>query len=311
MFEKISVSNSYCTFNFYNTPWDIPKIIALGGITIQKKGVDISEMNGSVDFVALKNAGVEFVIIRCGFGSDYTNQADKRFEENVNKAQAANMPWGVYLYSYATNTSMAKSEAQHTLRLLNGRKPLYGVWYDVEDSSQAGSDLVSICQAYCGALEATGLYCGIYSMLSWLNGKLNSAQLDKYDKWVAQWSDSCDYRKNYGIWQYTDRLVIAGKTFDGNWAYKDYPAMVQAMSGAGKEEPEMTEAQIKEIAAKAIEEYFAKLAAKPTSDWAQEAVSFVQAEGLMNGDAEGGFRPQSPITREEVATVLQNAFQNS
>ena len=71
------------------------------------KGVDISEMNGSVDFAALKSAGVEFVIIRCGFGSDYINQDDKRFEENIRKAEAAGMPWGAYLYSYATTTSMA------------------------------------------------------------------------------------------------------------------------------------------------------------------------------------------------------------
>lgn len=86
------------------------------------KGVDISEMNGSVDFSALKNAGVQFVIIRCGFGSDYTNQDDKRFAENVKKAEAAGMPWGAYLCSYATTNAMAKSEAQHTLRVLNGKK---------------------------------------------------------------------------------------------------------------------------------------------------------------------------------------------
>lgn len=164
------------------------------------KGVDISEMNGSVDFSALKNAGVQFVIIRCGFGSDYTNQDDKRFAENVKKAEAAGMPWGAYLCSYATTNAMAKSEAQHTLRVLNGKKPAYGVWYDVEDASQSGADLVSICETYCIAIEAAGLYCGIYPMLAWMNGKLNSSRLDKYDKWVAQWSSSCDYAKPYGMW---------------------------------------------------------------------------------------------------------------
>lgn len=188
------------------------------------KGVDISVHNGNVDFQALKNAGIEFVIIRCGYGSDYTHQDDERFAENVRKADTAGMPWGVYLYSYATTTAMAKSEAQHTLRLLNGRKPAYGVWYDVEDKSQVNVDLVSICETYCNAIEAAGLYCGIYSMLSWFNGKLNSSRLDKYDKWVAQWSDSCEYKKPYGIWQFTDKLTIGGKVFDGNWAYKDYPS---------------------------------------------------------------------------------------
>lgn len=266
-------------------------------------------MNGSVDFTALKNAGVEFIILRCGFGSDYASQDDKRFAENVEKAEAAGLPWGAYLYSYATNTAMAQSEAQHTLRMLNGKKPLYGVWYDVEDSSQSQADLVSICETFCEAMESAGLYCGIYSMLAWMNGKLNHSRLDKYDKWVAQWSNSCDYQKAYGMWQYTDSLVIAGKTFDGNWAFKDYPAMVQAMGATGKEEPELTEAQVKEIAVKAIQSYFEELAAKPASTWAQDAVTYVQTAGLMNGDTDGNFRPQSPITREEVAAVFQNLLQ--
>lgn len=196
------------------------------------KGVDISEMNGSVDFQALKNAGIQFVIIRCGFGSDYTNQDDKRFAENVRKAEAAGMPWGAYLYSYATTDSMAQSEAQHTLRLLNGKKPLYGVWYDVEDKSQAGADLVSICETYCNAMEKAGVYCGIYSMLSWMESKLNSTRLDKYDKWVAQWASACTYGKPYGIWQYTDNWTIGGKAFDGNWAYKDYPSLTKGDSMA-------------------------------------------------------------------------------
>ena len=197
------------------------------------KGVDLSEMNGAVDFQALKNAGVQFVILRCGYGSDFTHQDDKRFGENVAKAQAAGLPWGCYLYSYAVDRDMARSEAAHTLRLLDGRKPPYGVWYDVEDPSQAGADLVGICEAYCGAVEAAGLYVGIYSMLSWLNGKLNSSRLDRYDKWVAQWNSTCDYQKPYGIWQFTDRWSIGGKLFDGNYAYKDYPALT---GGAEQEE---------------------------------------------------------------------------
>ena len=69
-------------------------------------------------------------------------------------------PGGCYLYSYAVDRDMARSEAAHTLRLLGGRKPPYGVWYDVEDPSQAGADLVGICEAYCGAVEAAGLYVG-------------------------------------------------------------------------------------------------------------------------------------------------------
>lgn len=68
----------------------------------------------------------------------------------------------------------------------------------------------------------------------------------------------------------------------------------------------MTEAQVKEIAQKAIEEYFTGLAKKNTSDWADDAVNYVKEKGYMNGDADGNFRPQSPITRQEVAATIKN-----
>ena len=143
-------------------------------MALPKRGIDISEFNGSVDIAALQGQ-VDFVIIRCGYGSDYANQDDPQFEANVKKCQAAGIPWGTYLYSYAKTKAMAQSEAAHTLRLLQGRRPPYGVWYDVEDSSlPSGEALIDNVVAYCQALEAAGLYCGVYASLSWWEGRLNS-----------------------------------------------------------------------------------------------------------------------------------------
>lgn len=215
-------------------------------------GVDISDNNGSVDFAALKGAGVKFVLIRCGYGDNIASQDDSQFFENIRKARAAGMPYGVWLYSYAMNTAQAKSEAAHVLRLLGQiERPAYGVWFDMEDADgykakrgmPSNDTLVKICEAFCVELEAQGYYTGIYAALSWLEDQLNDPRLDKYDKWVAQWNSTCDYRKPYGIWQYTDKLYIGGRRFDGNYAYKDYPALI-----AKKEEPELTKAEIQQIA---------------------------------------------------------------
>lgn len=266
------------------------------------KGVDISVHNGSVDFTALKAAGIQFVIIRCGYGSDFTYQDDERFAENVRKAEAAGIPWGTYLYSYALDRDMAKSEARHVLRLLSGKKPAYGVWYDVEDQQQSKADLVSICEAFCTAIEAAGLYVGVYSALSWWNTKLNNSRLDQWDKWVAQWNNVCEYAKPYGIWQNTDRLTIGGKTFDGNFAYKDYPALTGAAKKKEEESEMFTYEQWKEYQAR----YEKEQAAKPVSGWAEQAVEHVKETGAMVGDGNGKFRPQSPVTRQELAQVLYN-----
>lgn len=195
------------------------------------KGVDISEMNGSVDFAALKRAGVKFVIIRCGYGSDYPGQQDAEFERNVRKAEAAKMPWGVYHYSYAKSAAGGKAEAAHALRLIGNRKPAYGVWYDMEDNSTIGGDLAGAAEAFCSAVKAKGLHAGVYANLNWWENYLTSPVFDKYDRWCAQYNDCCQLRKPYSIWQYTDKLVIGGKAFDGNWACNDFSNVPEKEEG--------------------------------------------------------------------------------
>lgn len=268
---------------------------------MQRKGVDISEMNGTVDFQALKRAGVEFAIIRCGYGSNITEQDDERFAENARKAETAGMPWGTYLYSYAINRDMAESESQHVLRLLAGRKPAYGVWYDVEDIQQSAADLVSVCEAFCKAIESAGLYVGIYSMLSWMESKLSSSRLDRWDKWIAQWNSECTYRKPYGMWQYTDNFTIGGKAFDGNYAYKDYPKIT-------KGEPELTKAEIQQIA----RDEYARI--NPTyntieqipSYWREDIKALVE-HGIIVGSGNG----KLSLTHSEakMAVIVRRALQ--
>ena len=214
-------------------------------------GVDLSENNGAVDFAALQAAGAEFVLLRCGYGNDLAGQDDKRFLENVRKARDFGLPWGAYLYSYAMTAGEAESEAAHALRLLEqAGKPPYGVWFDMEDADgykaargmPSNGELVEFCRIFCQRMEAAGYYAGVYASASWFTHQLNSPKLDPYDKWVAHWAAQCGYQGSYGIWQHTDRWVIGGKAFDGNWAYKDYPAL----TGTGdKEESAMTETQVR------------------------------------------------------------------
>ncbi len=188
------------------------------------KGVDISgPIRISPD--QLRAAGVEFVLCKTGFGSDYPGQQDSGFQGNVEMLEAAGIPWGAYHYSYAKDKQGGIREAQHCLRLLGGRKPLYGVWFDMEDESTLGGDLPGAAQGFCSTMEEAGLYCGVYASTSWWQDYLTDPVFDRWDKWVAQYHKECQYQGSYGIWQYTDALEIGGQTFDGNWAYKNYPAI--------------------------------------------------------------------------------------
>ncbi len=189
-------------------------------------GIDVSQFNGNLDINALRGK-VDFIIIRCGWGSDSPAQDDTQYLANVRKCLAAGIPFGVYLYSYARNLSMANSEARHTLRLLQGLQPLYGVWYDVEDRTlPEGEALIDNCLAYCQALRDAGFYCGIYSSLSWMRTRLDSPRLAHIDRWVAQWNPTLDW-PGAGLWQYSDRGIINGKTFDLDRAFRDYPAIIE------------------------------------------------------------------------------------
>ena len=226
----------------------------------EKKGVDISASNRNVDVQKIKEAGYEFVMIRCGYGNDDANQDDSRFENNVRKCEAAGLPWGVYLYSYALNTAEAKSEAQHVLRLLKGKKPSLPIAFDMEDADGYKSrngmpnnkTLVDICKTFLSIVQNAGYYVSLYASLSWLENQLNdSSLLNSYDIWVAQWSSKCQFKGNYGMWQYGGETNLLESNsipgvgvIDKNYAYIDYPTVIKQKglngwkkSGGASEKP--------------------------------------------------------------------------
>lgn len=181
------------------------------------KGVDISgPIKVTVDI--LRKAGIEFVICKTGFGSDYPGQQDSGITKNLAMLEKAGMPYGVYHYSYARDKQGGIDEAKHCLRLLGSYKPQYGVWFDMEDASTLGGDLKGAAQGFCETVEAAGHQAGVYANTGWWKNYLDDPIFDKWPKWVAQYADECQIA-DPDIWQYTDHLVIGDQTFDGNYCY--------------------------------------------------------------------------------------------
>ena len=192
-------------------------------------GIDVSEHQGKIDWAKVKADGVTFAIIRCGYGSDYTSQDDDYFLENVRGAQANGIPFGVYLYSYATKATgaapSAQSEAAHVLRQLKAAglspsKLALPVFYDLEEDAQwelSASRVGTLAEAFCSVLSSQGYKVGIYANQNWWKNKLTDPVFERsgWAKWVAQY-----YKKDKGTspagisdqqyWQFTDCGKVNG-----------------------------------------------------------------------------------------------------
>ena len=178
------------------------------------KIIDVSYHNGDIDWEKVKASGlVAGAILRCGYGQDMESQDDKKFKEYADECTRLGIPFGVYLYSYAKNTTMAESEAQHTLRLIKGYKLDLPIFFDSEQSGteKAAHDNVL---AYCKKIEEAGYKVGIYASESWYNSYMSD--IKQYPLWIAKYgsNDGQPHTKpaidNIYAWQYTSRGTVPG-----------------------------------------------------------------------------------------------------
>lgn len=178
------------------------------------RGIDVSSNNGEIDWQAVKSDGIDFAIIRCGYGMDQTNQDDSRWLENVAGCEAAGIPYGVYIYSYADSVSRAISEADHVLRLIKGHTLSYPVYFDMEDSSiftsTTAKQRTQIANAFCKRIEAAGYEASVYASNYAFTNDLPEKAFDKWGRWVAHYNTKCGYQGTYEMWQATNQGSVAG-----------------------------------------------------------------------------------------------------
>lgn len=208
------------------------KELKKGVIVLNNNGIDASKWQGTIDWQSVKNDGVEFAIIREGFGKESPSQIDKKFKENYTGAKYVGIPVGVYHYSYADSISDAKLEADFCLKNVQGLQLEYPVCFDIEDSEMlvlSNQQRTDICKAFCETVENAGYYAMIYCNLNWYKNYLISDQLKDYDLWLAQWSVG-EPEVSCGIWQKSYKGVIDGVTgnVDLNVSFKDYPSIIKA-----------------------------------------------------------------------------------
>lgn len=212
--------------------------LAQCAVNVGYKGIDVSEHNGSINWTSVKNAGIDFAMIRTGYGGDpdaWTQQKDDEFESYYSGATAAGLKVGVYHYSYATNVTMASQEADFCISILNGRHIDYPVVYDVEDKSQWGlstSTMKQIVDTFCSRMQQAGYKVAVYSYVTFYNNYLTSCT--GYDTWIANTGGVAapNFSYPYTMWQYAQDYVsgVSGAC-DLDYSYIDYSSSSSGSSG--------------------------------------------------------------------------------
>lgn len=194
-------------------------------------GIDVSKHNGTIDWAAVKNSGISYVIIRCGYRGSTTGALieDPKFKSNIKGAQAAGLKVGIYFFTQAINEAEAVEEASMVLQLIKPYAISYPVYLDVESSGGRADGIskdtrTAVCKAFCATIANSGYTSGIYANKTWLNEKLSPSALGGHKIWLAQYAAAPTYNGPYHMWQYSSKGSVSGISgrVDMNLSYLGY-----------------------------------------------------------------------------------------
>mgnify|MGYP000658709644 FL=1 len=224
--------------------------------------IDVSGHDGLIDWDSAKEH-IEGVIIRIGYGNDYAYQDDNQAVQNMDECERLGIPYGVYIYSYAMTMQETESEISHTLRMLKGRNPVRGVWFDMEDADEYkknhGMDvyreedrtlLTDICIRFIDEMHSRGYITGVYANYDYYKNVLDTNRLsmtEGFNMWLAHW-DVEEPDMDCMMWQF-GAYRIGDHEFDGNIYYADYSspykdAYIETSARAGRKVNVIYQAQI-------------------------------------------------------------------
>ena len=194
---------------------------------ILSRGVDVSQWQQNINWSAVAADDIQFAMI----GTRYNNAVDPYFDANVRGAAAAGLRVGVYLYSYATTTAMAESDADFVLNLIKDYPISYPVVLDVEAQEMNGltpSQIADIINAFCKKVETAGYYPMVYTNDYWISNKIDMTKVH-YDVWIARYNSKPTYQ-GAALWQASNQGTVNGITgnVDINFTFKDLSSKLPA-----------------------------------------------------------------------------------
>lgn len=178
------------------------------------KGIDLSYAQNKVDYSKLKEQGIEFAILRCGYGKDLS-QKDKMFEIHYKGCKDVGIKVGSYLYSYCTSVENAEPEAKNCLEFIKDKSFELPIFYDLEEQRTCNlgkTKVTQIAKTFCEIIEKANYKTGIYANLNWFKNyiEVNEIINKGYKIWLAQWASkpTADFKIDY--WQYSSKGQVQG-----------------------------------------------------------------------------------------------------
>lgn len=181
-------------------------------------GIDLSYHNKNVDFSKLKAAGIEYVILRAGYGQ---NNIDKAFDRYAQACIDQGIPFGAYWFSYPLNTDMARQEARYAIaavRKYRSRCPIaFDLEYDsIEYAAKKGvridrNQATKMARVFCEEVASAGYIPVLYSNKDYLKNYFDLERIDAY-LWYARYTSrlSNSEKRSCAIWQKTSKGRITG-----------------------------------------------------------------------------------------------------
>lgn len=209
-----------------------------------RKGIDVSKWNKEIDWEAVKEDGVEFAIIRCGYRGSSSGSLiiDPLYEENIKGAIAAGIPVGIYFFTQALSEVEAIEEASMVISLIREYDVDYPVFLDSESAGGKGradelsaDERTKYHKAFLETIASAGYETGIYASANWLNKRVNIKELSSYNTWLAQYADVPTYEGYYHMWQYTSKGTINGisTNVDLNLCYMNIDTSIDHSAASG------------------------------------------------------------------------------
>ncbi len=240
-------------------------------------GIDVSKHNGAIDWQKVKASGIDFAIIRAGYGKAIS-QKDKTFEANYAGCKENGIPVGAYWYSYALTPAEATAEALTFIKAIEGKRFECPVWFDIEEKSALATgknNCTAMCKAFCEEMERHGYWVGIYASRSAIEAYISADVQSRYAIWAAEWGDKLRYHGTAAMWQNSETGRVPGISgnVDTDICYVDYPAKIKAAGKNGYAKPDLLP-YIPHMTASECQTYLAWCAAKGAGDYRDTAEDF-------------------------------------